>query len=168
MAINFPEGTQDFPSKVLQVKQGYFSSSYYCTSTGNHNSLYGLTQNRVYVDLVTVSITPLSSSSIIIVQGLSGMSNSTLAYDATGATGVVAVLNDAATGAIDNTNYQYYSIPTTLGSYAYLPNVVVQGRYQHSNTNAQSWKLKGYSYSESNRTNKVSFMKSHLLLMEVE
>ena len=168
MAINFPEGTQNFPSSVLQAKQGYYSSSKYVTSSGSHNSLYGLTGNRVYGDLVTVSITPLSSSSIIIVQGLSGKSNSNLAYHSTGATGVVAILNNGSTGAIDNTNYQYYPLSTSLGSYVYLPNDVVQGRYSHSNTNAQSWTLKGYSYSEGGNTNRVSFMKAHLLLLEIE
>ena len=168
MAINFPEGTQNFPSSVLQAKQGYYSSSKYVTSNGSHNSVYGLTSNRVYGDLVTVSITPLSSSSIIIVQGVSGMSNSNLNYDITGATGVVAILNNASTGAIDNTNYQYYPLSSTMTSASYLPNCIVQGRYSHSNTIAQSWTLKGYSYSESSNTNRVSFMKAHLLLLEVE
>ena len=167
MAINFPEGTQDFPSKVLQVKQGYYSGGLYVTSTVSGASQFGLTGQRVYGDLVSVDLTPLSSSSVIIVQGCSGGSNSNQVFHSTGAFGVVVVVNNGTSNNIDNTDYQYYSMTTTFGSGAYLPNTIAQGRWVNSGTSTINFKLKGYSYSEGNNSNKVQFRKAHLWLMEV-
>ena len=49
MAINFPEGTQNFPSKVLQCKTNYDSSMITVANTsGNQGSQFGLTSLRVY------------------------------------------------------------------------------------------------------------------------
>ncbi len=167
MAINFPEGTQDFPSKVLQVKQGWYSGNQYVTSTGSGASQFGLIYNRVYGDLVSVDLTPLSSSSVIIVQGCSGGSNSNMSFHGTGAFGVVVVVNNGTSNNIDNTDYQYYPITNPFGSGTYLPNTMVQGRWANSGTSTLNFKLKGYSYSENNNQNRVQFKKAHLWLMEV-
>ena len=167
MAINFPEGTQDFPSKVLQVKQGWYNGNQYVTSTGSGAGQFGLTAQRVYGDLVSVDLTPLSSSSVILVQGCSGGSNSNVVYHGTGAFGVVVVVNNGTSNNIDNTDYQYYQITTSFGSGSYLPNTMAQGRWVNSGTSTINFKLKGYSYSENNNSNKVQFRKAHLWLMEV-
>ena len=170
MAINFPEGTQNLPSNVLQAKVASSGGSNgYCTSNGNHSALYGLGfNNRVYIDLCSVSITPISSSSTIIIQGVAGGSNSNVLYHSTGAFGLVCILNNGTNGNVDNTDYQYYPITNPFSSGTYLPNTVCQGSYAAGNTNAQTWYLKGYSYAEGSNSNKVQFRDSHLLLLEVE
>ncbi len=52
--MNLSEGTQDFPSKVLQVKQGWYSGNLYVTRTGSGASQFGLIYNRVYGGRVSV------------------------------------------------------------------------------------------------------------------
>ena len=170
MAINFPEGTQNLPSNVLQAKVAQTTGSNgYAIITGATNAQYSLGySNRVYVDLCSVSITPISSSSTIIIQGVAGGDNSNVNYHTSGAFGLVCILNNAHSGNVDNTDYQWYPMTNSFSTGAYLPNSVCQGSYAAGNTSAQTWYLKGYSYSENNATNKVQFRDSHLLLLEVE
>ena len=104
----------------------------------------------------------------MIIQGLSGMTDAGSGYHSgTGAFGVVAILNNSSTGAIDNTDYQYYPESSTLGNNFYPPNVAVQGSYASGNTSAQTWRMKGYTYRESG-TNRSKFVKSHFIIWEVE
>jgi len=170
MAIIFPEGTQNLPSNVLQAKVASNNNSNgYATITGATNSQYGLGfSNRVYIDLCSVSITPISANSTIVIQGLSGGSNSNVSYHTTGAFGLVCILNNGTSNNIDNTDYQYYPMTNPFSTGTYLPNTVCQGSHAAGNTNTQTWYLKGYSYVEGTNTNKVSFRDSHLLLLEVE
>tara|TARA_B100001564_G_scaffold218252_1_gene183845 strand:+ start:140 stop:769 length:630 start_codon:yes stop_codon:yes gene_type:complete len=153
--------------KVLQCKVNYDATMVTVSNTtGNQSSLYGLTYYRVYGDLNTITITPKSSTSTMIIQGLSGGTNTTSSFPTTGAYGVVAVLDN--TTGFDNTSYQYYPLATSLGTGLYLPNTEVQGHYAAGNTNAQTWRLKGYSYTEGSNTCVVRFIKHHLIIWEVE
>ena len=155
-------------STVLQCKVSYSGSTVTVTNNSNQSALYGLTSGRVYADLNTITITPTSATSTMIIQGLSGMTDAASgSYNGTGAFGVVAILNNASTGAIDNTDYQYYPETGTLGTGYYPPNVTVQGHYASGNTSAQTWRMKGYSYRESG-TNVDKFFKSSLIIWEVE
>ena len=169
MAINFPEGTQNFPSKVLQCKTNYDSSMVTVTNTtGNQASQYNLTGTRVYGDLNTITITPVSSSSTMILQGISGVTNSPNSYPSTGAYGIVCVLNNSSAGAIDNTNYNAYQLSNLMGSTGYLPFVSVQGHYAAGSTTQQVWRLKGLAYTEGSNTCTIRYIKHHLTIWEVE
>ena len=156
-------------SPVLQCKVSYNSSTVAVTHSGTADTnLFGLTGNRVYGDLNTITITPVSATSTMIIQGLSGMTDPSGGYyNSTGAFGIVAILNNSSLGAIDNTDYQYYPESSTLGNNFYPPNVAVQGSYASGNTSAQTWRMKGYTYRESG-TNRSRFAKSHLIIWEVE
>ena len=154
--------------KVLQCKVNYDASTVVVTNTGTIGDTYGLTGNRVYGDLNQISITPTSATSTMVIQAVSGVTDSgNGGQNSTGAFGIVAILNNASTGAIDNTDYQLYPETGTLGSGWYGPNVVCQGHYASGNTTAQTWRLKGYSYRESG-TNISKFIKHHLIIWEVE
>ncbi len=153
--------------KVLQCKTNYDASMVTVSNTtGNQNALYGLINLRVYGDLNTITITPKSATSTMIVQGLSGGTNSPTTYPTQGAYGVVAVLNN--TTGFDNTDYQYYPLQGALGGGLYLPNTGVQAHHTAGNTNAQTWTLKGYSYTEGSNTCTIRFIKHHLIIWEVE
>ena len=135
--------------KVLQCKVSYDSTMVTVSNTqGGQSSLYGLTYSRVYGDLNTITITPVSATSTMIIQGLSGGTNSNILFPVQGAYGVVAILNNSSTGAIDNTDYQYYPLANSLYTGLYLPNTEIQAHYTAGNTNTQTWRMKGYSYTE--------------------
>ena len=153
--------------KVLQCKANYDASTVTVSNTtGNQNALYGLINLRVYGNLNEITITPKSATSTMIIQGLSGGTNSTTTYPSQGAYGVVAVLNN--TTGFDNTDYQYYPLQGSLAGGLYLPNTGVQAHHTAGNTNAQTWTLKGYSYTEGSNTCTVRFIKHHLIIWEVE
>ena len=57
MAINFPEGTQNFPSKILQVQSVTKTDRYSATSNNSSQQITGL----------AVSITPQSSSNKVFI-----------------------------------------------------------------------------------------------------
>ena len=155
--------------KVLQCKVSYDSTMVTVNNTtGGQSSQYGLTGNRVYGDLNIITITPVSSTSTMIIQGLSGGTNSNVTYPYQGAYGVVAILNNSSTGAMDNTNYQYYPLSNSLTGGLYLPNTEVQGHYAAGNTNAQEWRLKGYAYTEGSNHARIRYIKHHLIIWEIE
>ncbi len=155
--------------KVLQCKVSYDSTMVTVSNTqGGQSSLYGLTYSRVYGDLNTITITPVSATSTMIIQGLSGGTNQPQSLPVQGAYGVVAILNNSTTGAIDNTDYQYYPLSHSLYTGLYLPNTEVQGHYAAGNTNTQEWRLKGYSYTEGSNHARIRFIKHHLIIWEVE
>ena len=155
--------------KVLQCKVSYDATMVTVNNTtSGQSSLYGLTGYRVYGDLNTITITPVSATSTMIIQGLSGGTNSNITYPVQGAYGVVAILNNSSTGAIDNTDYQYYPLANSLHTGLYLPNTEVQGHYAAGNTNAQTWRLKGYAYTEGSNHARIRFIKHHLIIWEVE
>ena len=158
--------------KLLQCKVNYDATIVTVSNTtGNQSAEYGLNSYRVYGDLNTITITPVSATSTMIIQGLSGTTNSNSAVPSQGAYGIVAILNNAATGAIDNTNYQYYPLATLYGSGAttpYLPNTVVTGHYAAGNTTEQVWRLKGYAYTEGSNSIDIRYQKHHLIVWEVE
>ena len=155
--------------KVLQCKVSYDATMVTVNNTtGGQNSQYGLTGYRVYGDLNTITITPVSATSTMIIQGLSGGTNSNVTFPVQGAYGVVAILNNSSTGAMDNTDYQYYPLANALYTGLYLPNTEVQGHYAAGNTNAQTWRLKGYAYTEGSNHARIRFIKHHLIIWEVE
>tara|TARA_B100000123_G_scaffold35487_1_gene23478 strand:+ start:547 stop:1188 length:642 start_codon:yes stop_codon:yes gene_type:complete len=155
--------------KVLQCKVSYDSTMVTVNNTtSGQSSQYGLTGYRVYGDLNTITITPVSATSTMIIQGLSGGTNSNVVFPVQGAYGVVAILNNSSTGAIDNTDYQYYPLANGLHTGLYLPNTEVQGHYAAGNTNAQTWRLKGYAYTEGSNHARIRFIKHHLIIWEVE
>ncbi len=69
---------------------------------------------------------------------------------------------------MDNTDYQYYPLANSLTGGLYLPNTGVQGHYAAGNTNAQTWRLKGYAYTEGSNHARIRFIKHHLIIWEVE
>ena len=158
----------DLGGKVLQAKHSFNTATITVTHSGTTSDTFGLQGGRVYGDLNTITITPTSSSSTMIIQGLSGMTDAGAGtYSGNGAFGVVAVLDNGTSNNIDNTDYQYYPETGTFGTGYYPPNVVVQGSYASGNTNAQTWRLKGYTYRESG-TDVSKFRRSSLLIMEVD
>ena len=153
--------------KVLQCKVSYDSTMVTVSNTqGGQSSLYGLTYSRVYGDLNTITITPVSATSTMIIQGLSGGTNQPQNLPVVGAYGVVAVLDN--TTGYDNTDYQYYPLANSLYTGLYLPNTEIQAHYTAGNTNAQTWRMKGYSYTEGSNTCIIRFIKHHLIVWEVE
>ena len=155
--------------KVLQCKVDYDATQITVSNTtGNQSGQYGMGSYRVYGNLNTITITPKSSTSTMVIQGLSGGDNSPAVYPSTGAYGIVAVLNDSSTGVIDNTNYQYYPLSGSLTTALYLPNTVCTGHYAAGNTNQQVWRLKGYAYTEGSNTCTIRFIKHHFTVWEVE
>ena len=171
LQISSTPGTLEFANggQVLQCKVGYNESQIVVTnSVGGDASLYGLTSGREYADFVTITLTPKSSTSTMVIQGVSGCSNSGLTYPSQGAYGVVAILNDSSTGAIDNTNYQAYELSNVYYSYGYLPSVFCQGHYAAGSTTEQVWRLKGYAYTEGSNPCSIRYIKQHLIIWEVE
>ena len=159
----------DTTGKVLQCKVNYINDLVTVSNTsGGQSSQYGLTGGRVYGNLNTIDITPVSSSSTMILQGVSGGTNSPHTYPIQGAYGIVCVLNENPAGAIDNTDYQYYQLQYSLHTSGYLPNTVCQGHYAAGNTNQQTWRLKGYAYTEGSNTCTIRYIKHHLIVWEVE
>ena len=153
--------------KVLQCKVSYDSTMVTVSNTqGGQSSLYGLTYSRVYGDLNTITITPVSATSTMIIQGLSGGTNQPQNLPVVGAYGVVAVLDN--TTGYDNTDYQYYPLANSLYTGLYLPNTEIQAHYTAGNTNAQTWRMKGYSYTEGSNACIIRFIKHHLIVWEVE
>ena len=173
MTIHFGDSTSidsgGALGKVLQCKTNYVNDMVTVTNTtGNQSSLYGLTSLRVYGDLNTITITPVSSSSTMILQGISGVTNSSHSYPSQGAYGIVCVLNNSSAGAIDNTNYNAYQLRNLMGTTGYLPFVSVQGHYAAGSTSQQVWRLKGISYTEGSNTCTIRYIKHHLTIWEVE
>ena len=167
-ALSFatPPDTQP-TGKVLQCKVSFDSTMVTVSNTqGGQSSLYGLTYSRVYGDLNTITITPVSATSTMIIQGLSGGTNQPQNLPVVGAYGVVAVLDN--TTGYDNTDYQYYPLANSLYTGLYLPNTEIQAHYTAGNTNAQTWRLKGYSYTEGSNACIIRFIKHHLIIWEVE
>ena len=156
----------DQGGKLLQAKHSFNTGVVTVTHSGTVGDSYGLEGNRVYGDLNTITITPTSANSTMIIIGLSGTTDHG-SYSGSGAFGIVAVLNNGTGNNIDNTDYQFYPETSTLGSNFYPPNVSVQGSYTAGNTNAQTWRMKGYCYRESG-SNVSKFRRSSLLIMEVE
>ena len=155
--------------KVLQCKTNYDSSMVTVSNTsGNQGGLYGLTSTRVYGNLNEITITPVSSSSTMILQGISGVTNSPHSYPNQGAYGIVCVLNESSAGAIDNTNYNAYQLRNLMGTSGYLPFVSCQGHYAAGSTSQQVWRLKGYSYTEGSNLCTIRYIKHHLTVWEVE
>ena len=153
--------------KVLQCKVSYDSTMVTVNNTtSGQSSQYGLTGYRVYGDLNTITITPVSATSTMIIQGLSGGTNQPQNLPVVGAYGVVAVLDN--TTGYDNTDYQYYPLANSLYTGLYLPNTEIQAHYTAGNTNAQTWRMKGYSYTEGSNTCIIRFIKHHLIVWEVE
>ena len=155
--------------KVLQCKTNYINDMVTDTNTsGDQAGLFGLGGYRVYGDLNTITITPVSSSSTMILQGISGCTNSPNSYPAQGAYGIVCVLNNSSAGSIDNTNYNAYQLNNLMGNHGYLPLVNVQGHYAAGNTNEQTWRLKGIAYTEGYNTCTIRYINHHLTVWEVE
>ena len=155
--------------KVLQCKTNYDSSMITVSNTsGNQGSSFGLNSLRVYGNLNEITITPVSSSSTMILQGISGCTNSPASYPSQGAYGIVCVLNDSSAGAIDNTDYNAYQLRNLMGTSGYLPFLSCQGHYAAGSTSQQVWRLKGYAYTEGSNTCTIRFIKHHLTVWEVE
>ena len=164
-------GTLEFgeAQEVLQCKVSYNESLVTVTNdAGGDASQYGLTGGREYGDLTTITITPKSSTSTMVIQGASGCTNSAVTYPSTGAYGIVAILNNATPGAVDNTNYQAYQLTDLMGTGGYLPSVFCQGHYAAGSTTEQVWRLKGYAYTEGSNPCSIRYIKQHLIIWEVE
>jgi hypothetical protein len=119
---------------------------------GSIAGLYGLTANRTYSDLLSVTITPQSASNTLIF--LANVGYTSGVNSSKGAHGL-ALVRDNTLGLEVNGNYPWYDV--TINKPDYTPAEHVTAVYSASNTNAQTWYLKAWSYNEtSGSTNEVT------------
>ena len=163
--VTLPSGTG---GKVLQVQSQYTyrSSSDILSITntaGGQSALYGLISGRVYATVNTVSITPISSSSTLVLMGTIGKSFSTTSNK--GAEGAVFVKDNT-------TGYEFSDYPGYDGTHLrpnYGMNYTTILTVSSGNTNEQSWTHKAFSYNEgspsSSNVHKVA--STSLVIMEI-
>ena len=78
------------------------------------------------------------------------------------ATGVARYQNESiSTSQVNARGITMYSTTGTAAG-------IVQGHYTAGNTNTQTWRMKGYSYTEGNNPCYIRFIKHHLIIWEVE
>jgi len=132
---------------IVQVKAAtpvYGGSIISCTkTTATAAALYGLTANRAYADLLSVTITPQSASNTLIFLANVGYDIGTQSNK--GAHGVV-IVRDNTLGLEINGSYPWYDALVTKPDYS--PPDYVSAVYSASNTNAQTWYLKSFCYNE--------------------
>lgn len=167
-------GTLEFATagKLLQVVSNYTKrlsgSDILISKTASATTvppLYGLEQdNRTYVDIETLTITPVSSTSTLILMGSVGPDAVTRSDR--GAEGIVFVKDDT-------TGYGFGTFPgydvTNLRT-QYRPEYGLTIPVASGNTNSQTWDLKAFSYNEASgsTTNTYRVRNSSFIIMEVE
>lgn len=150
-------------AKWVQQSAGNVSVT---NSSGGQSSLYGLPSSRVYGDLVSVSITPLSSSNRLLFLCHAGMTTATGSTNNACSWGIV-IIKDNTTG-YETGDYPWYSASSTWAgaTSAYPPDQHYQYTVNAGSTSSQTFYLKGFAYSEGNSITS-NFRASSLIVLEV-
>jgi hypothetical protein len=149
---------------VLQVVTNVHPNSHVvATNTaGGQSSLYGLDIGRVYVDLISITITPKSSSSRLLFFSNVGMSSQT--QSSAGAWGC-SLVKDNVTGYPRSTypNYTASSMP------GYASDISQHWEVISGSTASATYYLKGFAYNESGANQAQQFRSRHgqFTLMEI-
>ena len=153
-----------YPSGVVQVVHGVQGSQVSLVNSGGQSSLYGLPTNRLYGDLVSISITPKSASNTLLFMGHCGMTSGNMSGGC--GWGLTLVKNN--TTGYDLGDYDWYS-PSSIwagAAGAYPPNQHYQYIVNAGSTSSQTWYLKAYNYSEGN-SHTVNFRNGTFIILEV-
>ncbi len=163
-AASFPSGTI-VQAKWAQQSAGNVSVT---NSSGGQSSLYGQPSSRVYGDLVSVSITPLSSSNRLLFLCHAGMTTATGSTNTASSWGIV-IIKDNTTG-YETGDYPWYASGVTGGwagvTNGYPPDQHYQYTISAGSTSSQTFYLKGFSYSEGNSITS-NFRAASLIILEV-
>ena len=142
------------------------------TGTANSNTLYGANRgSRTYSLARTVTITPLSTSSILYCVGVVGWT--AMVNTATMAHGQIITRNDNGSGGalsdtIDNADYPWYQHSSFISVASYFPTETVIGIFSPSSTSQQTIKLRPYLYVEANGGTATGIYQStSLFVMEI-
>jgi hypothetical protein len=159
---DLPSGTI-VQAKWVQQSAGNITVT---NSTGGQSSLYGQPSNRVYVDVVSVSITPVSASNRLLFLCHAGQTAGGASTQNLCAWGIVLV-KDNTTG-YETGDYPWYS---SAGSWsgtigAYPPDQHYQYTLSAGSTSSQTFYLKGWAYSEGNSITST-FRASSMIILEV-
>jgi len=127
---------------VVQTVTASISAGLTATNTaGGQSVLYGLTANRVYVDLASITITPQSSSNTLLVFSNVGMQ--ALTRSNKGAWGC-SLVKDNTTGYL-RSNYPYYAADNMPH---YAPDITQHWAITSGSTASATYYLKGFAYNE--------------------
>jgi hypothetical protein len=126
---------------VLQVLTASIGAVTATNTAGGQSGLYGLTAGRVYVDLISITITPKSSSSTLLFFSNVGMTD--LTQSSKGAWGC-SLVKDNVTG-YQRSNYPYYRA-SDMPSYS--PDITQHWAITSGSTASATYYLKGFAYNE--------------------
>lgn len=152
--------------QVVQVVSAENSSNVQVSTGGNSfSALYGFSQqNRLYADLVSVSITPKSASNTLIITMSAGMTSGSMASQS--GFGIV-VVRDNTTG-YQRGDFPWYDASgwwaVSPGAYPPPQNLTIS--VSAGSTSAQTFYMKGYTYAESG-TRTTNFRDSGIYIMEI-
>jgi len=142
------------------------------TGSSNSNYLYGGNRpSRTYSLSRTVTITPLSTSSILYCVGVVGWTS--MAASTTMGHGQIITRNDDNSGGalsdtIDNSDYPWYQHSYITSSNLYYPPETVVGIFSPSSTSQQTIKLRPYLYVEASAgTVTAGYQGTSLFVMEI-
>tara|TARA_R100001480_G_scaffold6836_1_gene14185 strand:- start:107 stop:670 length:564 start_codon:yes stop_codon:yes gene_type:complete len=141
------------------------------TGSSNSNYLYGANRpSRTYSLARTVTITPLSTSSILYCVGVVGWTS--MAASATMGHGQIITRNDdnssSAAEVIDNSDYPWYAHSYLHSTNHYYPPETAVGIFSPSSTSQQTIKLRPYLYVETaGGTVTANYQGTSLFVMEI-
>ena len=146
---------------TANTRAGQQDITWSCSSGGGaqYGSAYS---NRTYVEVRSFTITPKTSSSILLCTGMVGWSSGM--NTSSGAHGQIITLND--TEAIDHADYPWYPHPTTLGS-GYYPTGPVHGSFSLSNNNTVTVRLRAFGYVEGGNTMTARYKGHSFSVLEI-
>ena len=140
--------------------------------TSNANYLYGANRpSRTYSLARTVTITPLSTSSILYCMGVVGWT--VMSNTVTMGHGQIITRNDDGAGGalsdtIDNSDYPWYQHASFVTAGSYFPPETAIGIFSPSSTSQQTIKLRPYLYVEgSGGTATGIYQSTSLFVMEI-
>jgi len=157
---------------VIQFQSSVNQNASQTDFSGTANSNYVFGGNRVsrtYSLARTVTITPLSTSSILYCVGNVGWTS--MVATATMGHGQIITRNDdnSSTSAetIDNSDYPWYQHSYITSSSLYYPPETVVGIFSPSSTSQQTIKLRPYVYVEGSNTATGKYQGTSLFVMEI-
>ena len=152
------------------VNQNPSTTSFSGSATGN--TYYGANRaSRTYSLSRTVTITPVSTSSILYCTGIVGWTSMTASN--TMGHGSIITRNDNNSGGalsdtIDNSDYPWYSHSNWIAAGSYYPADVVVGTFSPSSTSQQTIKLRPYLYIEgAGGTVSALYQSTSLFVLEI-
>lgn len=145
---------------VINTQTVYWNGTSSVSSVGTLPGLFGLTSNRSYGTLATITITPESVNSKFLLFGSVGFSSRT--KHATGAEGIVFVLNN--TTGYDMGNYPWYS--GTIMMPNYQVDCSLNYAVSPGTTSPCTFTLRHYAYAESGTHQSVA-IKASFIVQEI-